>query len=292
MKLALIFLTVGVALVMGQNYYMQFSGSKNRHLPPYSDSGEMVANVYVPEEVQGRYLGYAPDEAPVRRNQFLRYGFPAYYGGGSGVGSGNVAYLDDAYEVAPRFFFNNFLEGLGVTTRTIYSYTTTATYLFYSNITSNCVSPSYIESLEATALPTLEGAGVERRARHLELASSQDNNNDDGDGGDGDDVGVGSVKYPARHFGGAPLRRRRHLAVLHRKFGSDGPADAGGRRRRLHLHAARFQHLLRTQQKKKKLVQTSPEPSWNTVASFPFWGIFWLFCFCYFSFLPLFAPIC
>lgn len=51
MKLALIFLTVGVALVMGQNYYMQFSGSKNRHLPPYSDSGEMVANVYVPEEV-------------------------------------------------------------------------------------------------------------------------------------------------------------------------------------------------------------------------------------------------
>lgn len=246
MKLALIFLTVGVALVMGQNYYMQFSGSKNRHLPPYSDSGEMVANVYVPEEVQGRYLGYAPDEAPVRRNQFLRYGFPAYYGGGSGVGSGNVAYLDDAYEVAPRFFFNNFLEGLGVTTRTIYSYTTTATYLFYSNITSNCVSytgavpgaapsacngavgrrrrgileeplfdgdaisPSYIESLEATALPTLEGAGVERRARHLELASSQDNNNDDGDGGDGDDVGVGSVKYPQKR----QLFRNRYVVTV------------------------------------------------------------------------------
>ena len=51
MKLAIVFLTLAVALSMGQNYYLNFIGSKNQPFQPHDD---VVVGNRIVDEVQLR----------------------------------------------------------------------------------------------------------------------------------------------------------------------------------------------------------------------------------------------
>jgi len=184
MKLTIVFLAVAVALAAGQNYYFHFSNAKSE------------AN-----RVAGGFYG------PVEAHPLVEY---------SPVKESYEGYANVNSEPAPRIFFSNIFAALGITTQTIYKYSTTATITSTSFVVSSCVStsmdlvnpppcnarrrrgiveaisPSTIESVEATAVPSLEGV-VRRQVRQLELASSLDEEEEQVLLDDG-----GSVKYPQK----------------------------------------------------------------------------------------------
>jgi len=188
MKLTIVFLAVAVALAAGQNYYFHFSNAKSE-----------------PNRVAGGFYG------PVEAHPLVEY---------SPVKESYEGYANVNSEPAPRIFFSNIFASLGITTQTIYKYSTTATIISTSFVVSSCVStadanaamstcnpaamvrgrrgiieaisPSTIESVEATAVPSLEGV-VRRQVRQLELASSLDEEEEQVLLDDG-----GSVKYPQK----------------------------------------------------------------------------------------------